>query len=332
MPAVVSPVLSGVLSAPPALAPRFLEPEGLIWGRFTGAGGTSLRWCRLTVPYARAHCVVVGGFSEFIEKYFETVRDLAARGITVWCLDWRGQGGSERGDDPLASRPGLREFDTDIDDLSHFAEAAFTQSPPAPRLLVAHSMGAAIGLLALARNPALVDAAVLSAPMLGIETKPFPRLGARLLAAIATFLGFEKHFVPGAGPWRFNADLSPAKSHVSHCPDRCQIHQRWYQAQPRLRVDGPTYGWLHSAFRLTKRFRAKGLLESITTPILLGSAAKERFVKPKSHVRAAARLPNCRLVKFPDAKHELFMECDDIRARWFTEIDAFIAAHLIKPP
>ncbi|MBV8934190.1 MAG: alpha/beta hydrolase, partial [Alphaproteobacteria bacterium] len=39
---------------------------------------------------------MVSGFAECIEKYFETVADLARRGLSVWCLDWRGQGGSER--------------------------------------------------------------------------------------------------------------------------------------------------------------------------------------------------------------------------------------------
>ena len=95
-----------------------------------------------------------------------------------------------------------------------------------------------------------------------------------------------------------------------------------------MRVDGATYGWLHSAFRLTKRFRARQLLESTTTPILIGSAGKERFVKSKSHVRAGARLPNCRLVQFPEAKQELFMEADSVRTRWLVEIDAFIAANI----
>ena len=36
------------------------------------------------------------GRAEFIEKYFETVRELRARGFAVATIDWRGQGGSER--------------------------------------------------------------------------------------------------------------------------------------------------------------------------------------------------------------------------------------------
>ena len=36
------------------------------------------------------------GRAEFIEKYFEVVRDARARGFAVAMLDWRGQGLSER--------------------------------------------------------------------------------------------------------------------------------------------------------------------------------------------------------------------------------------------
>ena len=36
------------------------------------------------------------GRTEFIEKYFEVVRDLRARGFAVAVLDWRGQGLSDR--------------------------------------------------------------------------------------------------------------------------------------------------------------------------------------------------------------------------------------------
>jgi len=315
-----------LLSAPPTLPARFLEPEGLVWGRFTGTGGASLRWAHLRAPTPRLNCILVGGFTEFTEKYFETMRDLAQRGISVWSFDWRGQGGSEREIGPLASRPGVRNFDHDADDLAAFAAVHLPAN--APRVFIAHSMGAAIGLLALTRDPKLFDAAVLSAPMLGINTGGFPRLISRLLAAAATALGFDRHFVPGAKAWRFNAELCPATSPVSHCPERCLVQQTWYQARPHLRVDGATFGWLHAAFRLTRRFRTPQLLEKTTTPILIGSAGKERFVKPRSHLRVAARLPNCRVVHFADAKHELFMEIDAVRARWLEEIDAFIATHI----
>lgn len=317
---------ANLLSSPPTLAARFLEPAGMRWGRFPASGGASLRWAHLagapgTGP--AVNCVLVGGFSEFIEKYFETMRDLAQRGVSVWCLDWRGQGGSER-DTALPSRPLARAFDTDAKDLAAFTEEMLPRD--GRRLLTAHSMGGAIALVALHKNPGLVDAAVLSAPMLKIEAG-IPRTAARVFAWLATTLGFAKAFIPGTGPWRFNERLTPETSPTSHDPERCLIQRTWFEAQPRLRVDGPTFGWLNAAFKVTDRFGSKGYLEHITTPILMGSAGRERFVSPRKHRRAAKRLPHCRLIEFPTAKHELFLEADNYRSVWFAEIDAFLAAH-----
>ncbi len=47
----------------------------------------------LPVGEARGTCLLMQGRAEFIEKYFETVADLLARGFAVVAFDWRGQGG-----------------------------------------------------------------------------------------------------------------------------------------------------------------------------------------------------------------------------------------------
>ena len=56
----------------------------------------------------------------------------------------------------------------------------------------------------------------------------------------------------------------------------------------------------------------------------MGSAGRERFVDPRAHRRAADLLPDCRLISFPDAKHELFLERDAIRSEWLAAIQSFI--------
>jgi len=325
-------VRAPLLSAPPTLDARFLEPADLRWGRWAAADGASLRWAHLPLAKAaeqpRAHCVLLGGFTEFAEKYFETMRDLAARGLDVWFLDWREQGGSERRE----QRPGARLFDRDAQDLADFI-ATTLPAGDAPPVLVAHSMGAAIALLALHRNPALAQAAILSAPMLDLASGWCPRALARSLTWLATRTGFGGQFIPAgpaSGPWRRDANLCPQNSITSHDPARCMVHQSWFESCPRLRVDGPTFAWADAAFALTARLRAKNFLAAITTPILIGSAGKEFLVRPQSHRPAAERLPHGRIVAFPDAKHELFHETDDVRSRWFKAIDHFLAEHLAQ--
>lgn len=308
--------------APPALEGRFLEPEGFRWGHFTTSDGATLRWGHLPSASAK-DCILVGGFMEFIEKYFETVRDLHARGFNVWCLDWRGQGRSSRFN---TTRPSARIFSRDAEDLAAFIR---TVSPEGrQRLLVAHSMGAAIALLMLRDAPSLVDAAVLSAPMFEIDTGHIPRWVARLLARAMTRCGRGGAFVPGAGPWPNIAPPYRGLSRTSNDPARCKLQDVWFGAHRDLRLDGPTYGWIDAAFTLTADLQSPTFLGNIHTPILIGSAGQDILVDPAAHMRAATLLTNCRLVTFADAKHELFHETDDIRTHWLAAIEAFVAEHI----
>ena len=72
-------------------------PEDVVTGMLKTPDGVSLRFARWAPPPGRKGTVCLfPGRAEFIEKYFETVRDLRTRGFAVAALDWRGQGGSQR--------------------------------------------------------------------------------------------------------------------------------------------------------------------------------------------------------------------------------------------
>ena len=311
----------------PSLPARFLEPAGFVWGSFPSVDGALLRWGHLLANEPRGECVLVGGFSECIEKYFETIADLAARGLSVWCLDWRGQGGSER-PSRWPSRPRPRRFDRDASDL-----ALFTRTLPAsrhPRLLIGQSMGGAIALLCLRHHPGLFDAAILAAPMLAIRTAGLPPTVARCVTGAARISGLGLCFVPGAGRWRPERIPSPERSRTSTDPYRCRLQYSWFLARAALRHDEPTWGWLDAALRLTARTARKKFLAGIDTPILLASAGLETFLRPEAHRRAARLLPDCTLVEFPASKHEPFLERDAIRDPWFAAIDRFLAERLAR--
>src|ERR1700741_4259123 len=91
-------------------------PEDVVSGMLKTPDGVSVRFARWDPPPGRKGTVCLfPGRAEFIEKYFETVRDLRARGFAVAMIDWRGQGGSHR----LLSNPRKgyvrRYADYDID-------------------------------------------------------------------------------------------------------------------------------------------------------------------------------------------------------------------------
>ncbi len=309
---------------PPTLEARFLEPGGFQWGTYKNDRGQALRYGHLPIAGATRNVVIVGGFGEFIEKYFETIRDFAARGFSVWCLDWAGQGASTR---PVAdpTRPLARDFAADADDLAAFTEK---NVPSGKRLLVAHSMGGGIGLYSLSRRTGVFDAAALSAPMLKLLLGGLPRPLAAAIVWAGIKLAGEDAFVLGGKRWKADPEMKPERSHVSNDPKRCLVQREWYSANPALQVDDATYGWLKTALALTDTLRDPALLAKITLPVLIGSAGRDVLVSPRRHECAAGVLAGGALVKFPDAKHELFMETDAVRNAWLAAIDTFIEARL----
>jgi len=312
---------------PPALPERFLPPPGFLWGSFIAADGAALRWGHLPVRNPRAQCVMVGGFGEFIEKQIETVRDLSARGIAVWCLDWRGQGGSIR-PRRLPTRPRARKFERDAEDLAAFAAEKLRGN--LPRLLVAHSMGGAIALICLRRHPQLFKAAILSSPMVGLRTGPVPPTLFRLITRPARAAGLGFCFIPGAGKWRPDPLPSPERSRATSDAERCRLRHAWFSADPGLRLDQATYGWVDSALGLVARISKPEFLSTIRTPILMGRAGREVIVSPMAQRRAAHLLPDCTLVELRESKHDPFLERDAIRDYWLSRLDRFIAERLIK--
>src|ERR1700756_364042 len=125
----------------------------------------SLRFARWAPPPGRKGTVCLfPGRAEFIEKYFETVRDLRARGFGVASLDWRGQGFSTR---VLGrSRKGyVRSFAEYGIDLDAFVNEVVLPDCPPPYFALAHSMGATILLRAAHQGFGWFDRMVLLAPM-----------------------------------------------------------------------------------------------------------------------------------------------------------------------
>ena len=310
----------------PHLPERFQPPAGFEWGSFAAADGAILRWGHMPARNACAECVLVGGFGEFVEKHFETMRDLAARGIAVWCLDWRGQGGSIR-PRRLPTRPRARDFDRDADDLAAFARARLTGS--LPRLVVAHSMGGAIALLCLYRHPRLFAAAVLSSPMIGLRTGRVPPSLLRCITRPARAAGLGACFIPGAHKWRPNPIPSPQRSRISGDAERCRLRHAWFSAEPGLRVDEATYGWVDSALGLIARISKPEFLAAVDTPILLGRPGREVVVSRQAQRRTARLLPDCTLVELVESKHDPFLERDPIRDYWLACLTRFIAERVV---
>ena len=160
-------------------------PDNVVAGALKTPDGVNLRFARWAPPPGRKGTVVVlQGRAEFIEKYFETVRDLRARGFAVATFDWRGQGLSDRalGD---RHKGHVRNFVQYGIDLDAFMEQVVLPDCPPPIFALGHSMGAAIGLRACHDGSRWFDRMVLSAPMIGLPRARFTAWPGRSRACCA---------------------------------------------------------------------------------------------------------------------------------------------------
>jgi lysophospholipase len=290
---------------------------------FTARDGRRLRY-GVFEPQTpqRQVCVLLTGQTEFFEKFREVIGELTGRGFTVATFDWRGQGGSERAlADPLKCHVGdFAEFDADLHAFMDRIVAKRTQTPP---LVLAHSLGSHLALRALHDHPGLFRAAVLVAPMLDISTRGYPGWLTRAITALYTRTGKAEMFAWGMAerdPFLITFECQLCTSD----PGRFERTQAFLRDHPDLRLAGPTWGWIDAAFRSMAETAAPGYAEAIRAPTLIVGAGKDRIVKTDATRRFAARLPAGRYVEFANAEHEILMERDALRARFWTEFDTFV--------
>jgi len=290
---------------------------------FVGAGDFRLRAALFPALGApRGTVVVSGGRTETIEKYFEVVEELRARGFTVLVHDWRGQGLSQRLL-PERWRGHAAGYDDFVADFAALL-AVFETRLPKPWLMVSHSMGGCITGLALARGETRFAAACFSAPMWGLISKPWPMPVAVGLARAARAVGVVAGMMPGyqVSPIavRFEDNV------LTHDRARFERDQAQIAACPDLALGGPTWGWVNSALDAINELQRGPGTPRIAIPVTVVAAGDDRLVDIDGQRRVTARIPKGRFVEVPGAFHEILQETDDIRAVFWREFDALADA------
>jgi lysophospholipase len=297
-------------------------PDDVVTGTLKTRDGVSLRFARWAPPPGRKGTVCLfQGRAEFIEKYFETVRDLRARGFAVATFDWRGQGMSERA---LGnSRKGyVRNFSEYQIDLETFVTEIVLPDCPPPVFALAHSMGATILLRAAHGGLRWFDRMVLLAPMIAL---PGMRRSATTRVAVRTMrlMGLGSLYVPGG-----DAAVMQQRPFVGNLltsdPVRYARNVAVVEADPALAIGWPTVAWADSAFRVMGELSESGYPGKIRQPILIIAAGQDAIVSTSAIDEFAVRLRAGSHLIVPGARHELLMEQDRFRAQAFAAFDAFV--------
>ena len=267
----------------------------------------------------RGTAVVFPGRTEYIEKYGRVVARLVARGLSVLVIDWRGQGLSDRHPPSpmLGHVDDFRDYQRDVAALMALAE---TLDLPAPRYLVAHSMGGCIGLRTLLERADFCGA-VLSAPMWHLQMRGATRELTSKVTRSRSLVGLGARLTPGTSAqptalavgFEGNA-LTSDPEHFAHMVRQLTAHPELGARRPehavdlrRARGDGPALrrAAADAAGAGAARHRRDGGLDQrdpqpggqdgAGTLILLEGARHEIFmerrIRPRAGVGRDRRLP-----------------------------------------
>tara|TARA_X000000950_G_scaffold26054_1_gene28011 strand:- start:2089 stop:3117 length:1029 start_codon:yes stop_codon:yes gene_type:complete len=302
------------------LEPRFQQPPTWRWHQFQRNGRT-LRFGSAfpqgTVPDAIVICLP--GLSEFAEKYFEVANYCLGRNLGFWIFDWAGQGKSSRYFENDPHKRHSDGFDEDVEDLYKFftdyvkyASVHPDKGRIAP-VMLAHSMGANIGMHFLHKYPDIFEAAAFTAPMFGLKaTQNIPAPIDTLASGLLSFFSGKK-YAPGGDDWSFETRTNPNFHVFSSDPSRSAIHNYWCKVDLELQCGFVTHKWVHEAIKSCNAIQNKSLLRDIHTNCLFATAGIEEFVQNKAIHKVAAYLDNVKLLDYPESRHEILMERDEIR-------------------
>ncbi|HZG47581.1 MAG TPA: alpha/beta hydrolase [Allosphingosinicella sp.] len=269
---------------------------------------------------ARGSLLFAGGRGDFVEKYLEALAHWRRRGWSVSSFDWRGQGKSKG----TIVGGHLDSFDILLEDLAALVED-WRAGGPGPHVIVGHSMGGHMLLRLLIERPPPIAAAVLTAPMIEVNSGPIPPRAARLIAAAASRIGFAQRALWGAPLARAPAG-SKRQQVLTNCLERYEDELSWWEREGEFAPSPPTFGWLHASYRSGRLFTRRRLAR-VDLPILLVGVEQDRLVSADAIRRVAAALPRAELAMFDDCAHEILRERDGPRLAAFARINGFLERH-----
>jgi len=296
-------------------------PQDLKSGTIKTADGYNLRYAidREGTGHRGTVCVFHGRRG-YIERDYETVADLKARGFAVALLDWRGQGRSDR---LLKNhRKGhIKNFAQYDADLEAFMRKVVLPDCPPPYYGLAHSTGANVLLRALQKST-WFEASVLLAPMLGFRSSHVPHLLQSLIINSLTAIGLGTLLYPeDFKERRFSGNV------LTHDERRFERQLDLLKENPDLDLGGPTIGWLSAALAANKYLMSLKGSDVLRSPVLIVASGDERVVSQENIHQFSNRLQDVPMVVVENAFHEVLLERDSMREQFWAAFDSFMDQH-----
>lgn len=274
---------------------------------------------RVYKPSAECHgpkLLVLPGWSEPAMTFSEFMQGLQ-NSYCVYSYDHRGQGFSGR----MLSNSQIghvQEFQDYLDDLHKVIQFVVQPRKGERLFLFGHSMGGLIALGYVAQH-SRVDALVLSAPMLGINTSPWPHWLANLIVWSYTRLGGGENYTVGHSDWH---PKPFADNPLTRDRDRYYYSELLFKRNPEVVIGGVSHQWLYASMAFIDKLPEQ--LSRLHIPVLLLQAGDEHFVEKDAHTMFCNAYSNCEIQVYPEARHQLLMEANPVRDQVYARINGFL--------
>lgn len=308
---------------------------------FKGVDGFNIATMSFRRAGSAKGIVIANGMTDTFLYYKEVVYDFWRAGYSVYVLDHRGQGLSQRllGSVSEYSKKRrdrdqqyynemvyVREFEDYIKDLNTFINAIVKPDGNENLFLVGHSMGGAIASRYLEKHPDDFDAAVMTAPMHEPNLNPVPRY----LCWSFRLFGSATEYVWGRGPYvepkQFNPNFALTSSKVR---DELLVRNE-VRMTPSARMGGPSFKWVYEACKASNQSRYNA--SKIKVPVLIFQATIDEVVNARGQNEFCRKMNSsisgsCRIERVDGARHNLMREIDTFRTPVLTKTLTFFSTH-----
>ncbi len=255
--------------------------------------------------------VISNGRRENVLKYKEVIFDLYNNGYSVYIVDHRGQGFSERINISDKQMGHIDDFDFYVSDLKKYYNEFVKINHHKKIFLLAHSMGAAIGTRYIEKFTNDFDVAAFSSPMFGLKFPACELIGL-LTGDKPKYLFGEKNYD--------NEEKSFSTNNLTHSKIRYEAMMNMYENNPSTKIGGPSYQWVYQSCKTFKKIFKN--LKNIEIPIILVQAGEDKVVTANAQKKFVFELK--KLGKdvqgfiIDGAYHEILIEKDEYRIPMLT--------------
>lgn len=292
-------------------------------GSFDSFDGTTIHYDQYVHPDAKASIVISHGFTEFGEAYEEVIYYFLRNHYSVFTLDHRSHGYSERFSEDL-SLVTVANFTDFIEDFNcYINEIVRPASKGIPLLLYAHSMGGAIGALYLETYPDIFEAAILSSPMMEIDLGSYPLALTKLICNAFELFGISERYLFGHEEFKGISEFEISGS-TSEARYNYVFNHRL--KDENFQTSGGSFAWLTTSLKATEQLIENASL--IQVPTLLFQAGQDSLVKPSGQNQFVENASTVQMILVPDSKHEIYRSTNDVLIPYMNTILDFYEEHI----